>query len=198
MRVQLKESWMPKNWCFWTVILEKTLESPLDCNEIQPVHPTGNRKSVLNILWKDWCWSWNSNDLAIWWEELAHLKRLWCWERLKAGGEGDERGWDCWIASLTEWTWVWLNSGSWWWTGWPGVLQSMGLQRVRHDWAAELKWNEANVKKRYQASKQKILTYIQHFVQLSFCIKWIQITLCLKNYWFTFLCIKQWFVKIIW
>ena len=60
-----------------------------------------------------WCWSWNSNTLATWWEELIHLKRPWCWERLKAGGEGDIRGWDGWMASPTQWTWVWVNSGSW-------------------------------------------------------------------------------------
>ena len=98
------------------------------------------KKSVLNIHWKDWCWSWNSNTLATWCEELTHLKRLWCWEGLGAGGEGDDRGWDGWIASLTQWTLVWASSGSWWWTGKPGVLQSMGSQRVRHDWATELNW----------------------------------------------------------
>ena len=69
---------------------------------------------------------------------LTHLKRPWCWERLRAGGEGDDRGWDGWMASLTQWTWVWVNSGSWWWTGRPGVLRFMGLQRVRHNWATEL------------------------------------------------------------
>ena len=95
-------------------------------------------KSVLNIHWRDWCWSWNSNILATWCKELTHWKRPWCWERLKAGGEGDNRGWDGWMASLTQWTWVWVNSGSWWWTGRPGMLQSMGLQRVGHDWATEL------------------------------------------------------------
>ena len=93
------------------------------------------RKSVLNIHWKDWCWSWNSNTLATWCEELTHLKRLWCWERFKVEGEL-ARGWDGWMASLTQW--VWVNSGSWWWTERPGVLQSMGSQRVRHDWATEL------------------------------------------------------------
>ena len=77
--------------------------------------------------------------LAIWWEEL---KRPWCVERLKARGEGDNRGWDGWLASLTRWTWVWVNSGSWWWTGKPGVLQCTGLQRVRHDWETELNWTE--------------------------------------------------------
>ena len=98
------------------------------------------RKSVLNIHWKDWYWSWNSNILATWWEELTHLKRPWCWERLKAKGEGDDRGWDGWMASLTWWTWVWVNSGSWWWTGRPGVLQSMGSQSARQDWATALNW----------------------------------------------------------
>ena len=76
--------------------------------------------------------------LAAWCEELIHLKRPWCWERLKVGGEGDNRGWECWMASLTQWMWVWVNSGSWWWTGKPGVLQSMGSQRVGHDWVTEL------------------------------------------------------------
>ena len=87
---------------------------------------------------KDWCWSWNSNTLATWCEELTHWKRLWCWERLKAG-EGDDRGCDGYMVSLTQWTWVWINSGSWWWTGRPSVLQSLGLQRVVHKWATVLK-----------------------------------------------------------
>ena len=90
--------------------------------------------------WKDWCWSWNSSTLATWWEELAHLKRPWCWERLRTGREGDDRGWYGWMASLTQWTWVWVNSGSWWWTRRPGMLQSMGSQRVGHDWETELNW----------------------------------------------------------
>ena len=71
--------------------------------------------------------------------KLTHWKRPWCWERLKAG-EGDDRRWDGWMASLTQWTWIWVNSGSWWWTGRPGVLQSMGSQRVGHNWATELNW----------------------------------------------------------
>ena len=82
------------------------------------------------------------NTLATWCEELTHLKRPWCWERLKTGGEGDNRGWDGWMASLTQWTWVWVSSGSWWWTGRPGLLQSMGSQRVRHDWATEMNWEQ--------------------------------------------------------
>ena len=137
-----KESWVPKNWCFWTVVLGKTLESPLDCKEIQPVHSDLQRRSVLDVHWKDWCWSWNSNILATWYEEQTHLKRPWCWERLKAGGEGDNRGWDGWMASPTHWTWFWVNSGSWWWTGRPGMLWFMGSQRVKHDWATELNWKE--------------------------------------------------------
>ena len=95
-------------------------------------------KSVLNIHWKDWWWSWNSNSLSTWCEELIHLKRPWWWKRLKAGEEGDDRGWDGWIASLTGWTWVWVNSGSWWWTERAGMLPSMGSQRVVHDWATGL------------------------------------------------------------
>ena len=82
-----------------------------------------------------WCWSRNSNILATSCEELTHLKRRWCWKRLKVGGEGDDIGWDGWMGSLTRWTWIWVNSGSWWWTGKPGMLQSMGSQRVKHDWA---------------------------------------------------------------
>ena len=98
-----------------------------------------SRKSVLNVHWKDWCWSWNSNTLVTWCEELTHWKRHWCRERLKAE-EGDDRGWDGWTASPTQWTWVWANSGSWWWTGKPDVLQSIRLQRVGHYWATELNW----------------------------------------------------------
>ena len=75
-------------------------------------------------------------------KELTHWKRLWCWEGLGAGGEGDDRGWDGWMASLTRWTWVWVHSGSWWWIGRPGVLWFMGSQRVGHDWATELNWTE--------------------------------------------------------
>ena len=99
------------------------------------------RNSVLRVHWKDWCWSWNSNTLATWCKELTHLKRSWCWERSKAGEEGDNRGWDGWMASPTQWTWVWVNSRSWWRTGRPGVLQSTGLQRAGHDWATELSWS---------------------------------------------------------
>ena len=101
-----------------------------------------SRRSVLGVHWKDWYWSWNSNTLATWWEELIHWKRPWCWERLKAGGKGNDRGWDGWMASPTQWTWVWVNSGSSWRTWKPGMLQSMGSQRVGHGWVIELNWTE--------------------------------------------------------
>ena len=130
-----KESWAPKNWCFWIVVLEKAPESPLDFREIKPVNPQGNQSWILTgrtdaeteapVLLVFWC------------KELTHWKRLWCWERLKAG-EGDVSGWDGWMASLTQWTWVWVSSGSWWWTGKPCMLQSMELQRVRQHWVTEL------------------------------------------------------------
>ena len=142
-----KESW-GQTWCFWTVVLEKTLESLLDCKEIQPVHPKGvpswvfigrtDVEAETPILWPPDAKSW-----LIW--------KVWCWERLRAGGEGDDRGWDGWMASLTQWTWVWVDSGSWWWTGRPGVLQSMGSQRVRHDWATELNWTSClNIPTRHE------------------------------------------------
>ena len=115
----------------------------------QQEDPTGPswRKSALKIHWKEWCWSWNSNTLATWCKELTHWKRPWCWERLKAGGEGGHRGWDGWMASPSQWTWVWASSGSWCWTGRPGVLQFMGSQAVGHGWV--LNWSELSVSFEY-------------------------------------------------
>ena len=110
------KGWALKNWCFWTVVLEKTLKSPLDCKEIQPVNPKGNQS-----------WIFIGRTDADF-KELTHWKRPWCWERLKAGGEGDKRGQDGWMASWTQWTWVWASSGRWWRTGNPGVLQYIELQ----------------------------------------------------------------------
>ena len=131
-----KENWAPKNWCFRVVVLEKTLESPMECKEIKRVNHKGNQPWIF----------WNSNTLATWCEELTHWKRPWCLEKLKARGEGDDRGWDCWMASLIRWTWVWASSRRWWWTGKPGVLQSMG-NRVGHDWVTELNWTETTENK---------------------------------------------------
>ena len=131
-----KESWALKNCCFWTVVLEKTLKSPLDCKEIQPAHPKGNQSWIFigrtdtevetPILWppdaKNWL-IWKDPDLG----------------KIEGRRRGDDRGWDDWIVSQTQQTWVWVNSVSWWWIGRPGVLQSMGLQRVGHDW---VNWTE--------------------------------------------------------
>ena len=136
-QLDCEESWAPKNLCFWTVVLEKALESPLDCKEIQPVHPL--KEISPGCHWKDWCWSWNSSTLATSCEELTHWKRPWCWEGF---GAGDDRGWDGWMASPTRWAWVLVNSGSWWWTGRPGVLQFMVSQRIGHDWVTELNWTD--------------------------------------------------------
>ena len=134
-----KESWALKNWWFWSVVLEKTLESPLDCQEVKPVN-----LKVLYIHWKDWCVSWNSNTLATWCKELAYWESPWCWERLKAGGEGtteDEMvGWHHQLDGH-----AFKQALGWWWTGRPGVLQSMGSKRVQHDWATELKWTDTTI-----------------------------------------------------
>ena len=139
-----EESWAPKNWCFWTVVLEKTLKSPLDCKEVQLVHPKDQSwvfigrtdvEAETPILWPPHAKSWligKDPDAGRDWEQ-------------------EDRGWDGWMASPTRCTWVWVNSGSWWWTGRPGVLRFMGPQRVGHDWATELKesliaqWNLSTI-----------------------------------------------------
>ena len=127
-----KEGWVPKNWCFWTVVLEKTLESPLDCKEIKPVNPKGNQPWIFigktdaegeaPILWppdaKNWLIGKDPDAGKDWRQE-------------EKGMTSD----DHWMASLTQWTWVWASSGRWWWTKKLGVLQSTGSQRVGHDWA---------------------------------------------------------------
>ena len=125
-KLDQKEGWVSKKWCFRTVVLEKILESPLDSKEIQPVNPKGNQS---------WIFIWRTDaEAPIVWP--PDLKRPWCWERLKAGGKGDDRGWDGWMASLIQWTWVWTNSeivkDR---EAWPAAVH--GLQRVWHDWAAE-------------------------------------------------------------
>ena len=133
----------PYVYIFWTMVLEKTVESSLDYKEIQTVHPKGDQswvfigrtdaKAETPILWPPDMKSW-----LIWKESNE-----WCWERLKAGRGGDDRGWDDWTATPTQWTWVWVNSRSWWWTGRPGVLQFMGSQSQTRlsDWT-ELNWQE--------------------------------------------------------
>ena len=134
-----KESWAPKNWCFWTVVLEKTLESPLDYKDIQPVHPKGSQSWVLirrtdieaetPILWppdvKNWL-TWKNSDAGKDWRQEE-----------KGMTEDEMVGWHHWLNRHD-----WVNSGSWWWTGRPGMLQFMGLQKVGHDWMTELNWTE--------------------------------------------------------
>ena len=117
----------------------------------------------------DWYWSWNSNTLTTWCKELTHWKRPWCWERLKAEGEGDGRGWDGWMASLTRWTWVWANSGNWWWTGKPVVLQSLGSQRVSHDWMTELTGGEEWLPSSLPSGPEKEVQ-IMYFIHLLFSV----------------------------
>ena len=138
-----KEAWVLKNWCFWTVVLEKTVESPWIA-----------RRSNQSIL-KEICPKYSLEGLMLklklqyfghLCEELIHLKRSWCWERLKAGGEGDNRGWDGSMASPAQSTWVWASSGNWWRTGKLEVLQSMGSQRVGHSWVTEVNWKEITLK----------------------------------------------------
>ena len=117
-----KEGRMPKNWCLWTVVLEKTPESPLKSKEIKPVNLKGDQPWILT----------GRTDaetpviLVIWCKQKTHWKSPWCWERLRAGGEGDLRGWDGWMASPKQWTWA--NFGKWWGAGRPGMLQSMGCK----------------------------------------------------------------------
>jgi len=133
-----EESWEPKNWCFWSVVLEKTVESPLDCKEIQPVHSKGDQswvffgrndaKAETPVLWpphsKSWLIGKDSDAGRDWGQEEKGMT------------EDEMAG----FASLTRWTWVWVNSGSWWWTGRPGMMQFMGSQRAGHEWATELNW----------------------------------------------------------
>ena len=138
VRVDYKESWVPKNWCLWTVVLEKTLESPLDC-KIKPVNLKGSRSWFIGridaeaetpILWPP--------DVKNWLiEKDPDVGKDWRWEER---GEGDDRGWDSWMASPTQWMWIWVSSGSWWWIGKSGMLQSMGSQRVG--------WTELNYNSR--------------------------------------------------
>ena len=136
------------------------------------------RRSALGFLWKDWCESWNSSTLATSCEELTHWKRLWCWEGLGAGWEGDDRGWDGWMASLTWWTWVWVDSGSWWWTGRPGVLWFMGSQRVGHDWVTELNWNVMNdiffnIKKKIMYRKYRFTQILRKMIPIFSIMNWL-------------------------
>ena len=133
-----KESWAPENWNFLNCGIGEDSWESLGLQGVI-VHPKGNQS------WIARCWSWNSNTSAIWCEEPTHLKRPWCRGRLKVIGEGDDRGWDGWLASPSQWPWFLVNSGSWWWTGKSGVLHSMGSQRVGYSWATELHWTVVHI-----------------------------------------------------
>ena len=125
-----KESWALKDWCFWTMVLAKTLESPLDCKEIQPVHPEGNQSWIF-IGRTDA----EAETLILW---PPDWKRPWFWGKLKVGREGNDRA--GWMVSPMWWTWVWVGSRSWWWTGKPGMLQSIGI--AESDTSEWLNWTE--------------------------------------------------------
>jgi len=133
------ESWTIRNWCFELWYWRRLLRAPWTARRSnQSILKEINSEYFLEGLML----KLKFNTLATWCEERIHWKRPWCWERLKAGGEGDDRGWDGWMASPTRWTWVWVSSGSWWWTGRPGVLQSMGSQsQTRLSNWTELNWN---------------------------------------------------------
>ena len=134
-----KENWVQKNWCFELWCWWRLLRIPWTARrynqsilkEISPAYSLEGLMLKLKLQYfGHWC------------KELTHSKRPWCWERLKAGGEGDDSGWDGWMASPTRWTWVWVNSGSCWWTGKPGPAAVHGSQTVRYDWATELNWKD--------------------------------------------------------
>ena len=132
MRVGLQRKLSTEELMLLTGVLEKTLESPLDCKEIKPVNPKGNQSWIfIGRTDAETPIPWPSE------RRTDSLEKTLMLGNIKGEGEGDDREWDGWMASPTQWTWVWVNSRNWWWTGRPGVLQSMGPQRVGHDWAAE-------------------------------------------------------------
>ena len=123
-------------WCWRRLLRVPWTERRANQSILKEISPECSLKGLMRKL--------KMQYFATWCKELTHWKKSWCWERLKTGRKGDSRGWDGWMTSLlvhlTWWTWVWASSGSWWWTGKPGMLQYEGLQRVRHDWATEMNW----------------------------------------------------------
>ena len=162
-----EESWVLKNWCFWTVVLEKTLESPLDCKEIQPAHSTGvqswvffgrtDAKAETPVFWPSHAKSWLIG-------KDSDAGRDWGQE--EKGTREDEIGW---MASPTRWTWVWVNSGSLWWTGRRGVLLFMGSQRVGHNWVAELNWLSTRILNHFQLNVLGLHTLPVWLLSVSLC-----------------------------
>ena len=138
-----RENWALKNWVFWPVVLEKTLESPLDCKETQPVHSKGDEPSFFGgVLWRNWCWSWNSNTLATSCKELSHWERPWCWERLRAGGEGDERM--RWLDGITDSADMSLGKTPEVDDGQGGLACCGSWGRKESNMTERLKWTELN------------------------------------------------------
>ena len=175
-----KDSWALKNWFFWTVVLEKPLENPLDCRR--------SNQSFLKAISPEY--SLEGLILKLKLQYFGHLmgrtdsfEKTLMLERLKAG-EGD-RGWDGWMASLTPWTWIWASFGSWWWTGKCGMLQSMGSQRVGHGWATELKYicqrNHDLYYRNTKSSKNKCFTREFYYICLWPQVLSIDITEMSKN-----------------
>ena len=167
-----EESWALKTWCFWTVVLEKTLESSLGCKEVQPVHPKGDQswmffertdaKAETPLIWPPHAKSWSLEKTLM----------------LGGTGDGRRRGRQRmrWLmASLTWWTWVWVNSGSWWWTGRPGVLWFMGSQRVGHDWVTELNWTDSSeiLDLYLDFVKLTVLKSLLNLLQYCFCCSYV-------------------------
>ena len=155
VRVGNKESWVPNKWCFWAVVLKKTLEGPLDCKEIQPVHPQGNQ-SWLFIGRTD-----AEAEAPIPWPpggRADSFEKILVLGKIEGGRRRGWQRWGGWMISLTQWTWVCVNSRSWWWTGRPGVLQSIGSQRVGHDWATELNWTKLTTRNPVFVQNKNFLT----------------------------------------
>ena len=168
-----KESWVLKNWCFWTMVLEKTLESPLECKEIQSAHPKGDQSWVFigrndaeaesPKLWLPDVKSW-----LIWKDPES------CSERLKAGGEGDDRGWDGWMPSPTQWIWVWVNSGNWWWILCTVYCSPWGHKES--DMTEWLNWTELYSIYQWKFSNlQKLIGNLQYIKEVSYILSHDQI-----------------------
>ena len=165
-----EESWAPKNWCFELWCWRRLLRVPWTARRsnqsiLKEISPESSLEGLMLKL--------KLQYVGYLMRRADSLKRPWCWERLKAGREGDDRGWDGWMASPTQWTWVWVNSGSWWWTRKPGMLQSLGSQRVEHDWSTELKICIKEIKELHGNIRQMYhLMYIIISLNRSKCQAW--------------------------
>ena len=142
-----KESWAP-TWCWGKLLRVPWTERRSNQSILKEIIPGCSLEGLMLKL--------KLQYFGHWCEELTHLRRPYCWERLRAGGQGDNRGWVGWMASPTQWTWVWVDFGSWWWTGRAGMLRFMGSQRVRHDWATELNWTGTQWELQMLLEKKKL------------------------------------------